>query len=654
MRWVLVAAVTLALAAAGITSAQTSTPSGGLLTAAEASFKSPDDWKVDRTDALVRVVAPEGDVSLTIVDVGTASDAAAATVAAWRIAQPEFARTIRLSTPQPAREGWNETVQTDYETSPNEKRVIVGIAFRHDKHWTVLLLDGAYATLGKRSAAVNTMLDSMRPVGYRPETFVGLTPHKLDPARIAALKKFLSDSMSSLRIPGIGFAFIQDGKIIDEGGLGVRELGKQGRVDANTRFMIASNTKGMTTLLLAQLVDQGKLRWDEPVIDAYPGFRLADPATTRSILVRHLVCACTGMPRQDMEWIMTGGLKTPASRVAALLATMKPTSGFGEMYQYSNLLAAEAGYVAGHVIYPGMEVGAAYDRAMRERIFGPLGMRSTTFDKKIALTGNHAAPHGDDFNGKVAVGSYEASDSIYFARPAGGAWSTAHDLALYALDELNEGKLDGSGRLLSPANLLARRNRGVSAGEGKTYGMGLENNERYGVRVISHGGAMPGYMTNWMIIPEAGIGVVILTNANNGRVLIDGAFMRRLLELVYDGKPEAEGDIEGAAKALAADAAADRKRLTVPADPAAVARLAERYSSPELGRIHIRRTGGLVFDFGSFSSPIVTRRNPDGTTSFVMTDPVLTGWSLTSKPMGKYDALVMRDAQHEYVYLPAT
>src|SRR5215813_14096274 len=93
--------------------------------------------------------------------------------------------------------------------------------------------------------------------------------------------------------------------------------------------------------------------------------------------IEHLICACTGMPRQDMEWLFEGGRGTPSSSFD-LLATMKPTTKFGEVFQYSNLMASAAGYIGGHLYAPKLEVGSAYDKAMREQIFTPLGMRETT------------------------------------------------------------------------------------------------------------------------------------------------------------------------------------------------------------------------------------------------------------------------------------
>jgi CubicO group peptidase (beta-lactamase class C family) len=121
-----------------------------------------------------------------------------------------------------------------------------------------------------------------------------------------------------------------------------------------TLFLAASNTKAMTTLLLAELVDEHKLRWDELVTEAYPEFRLGDANATRQVLVKHLVCACTGLPCQDFEWLFNFARATPALSLASL-GTMQPTSRFGKIIQYSNLMAAAAGYVGTSVISPNQE-----------------------------------------------------------------------------------------------------------------------------------------------------------------------------------------------------------------------------------------------------------------------------------------------------------
>jgi CubicO group peptidase (beta-lactamase class C family) len=439
------------------------------------------------------------------------------------------------------------------------------------------------------------------------------------------LKEFVEMSMKELGIPGVGLALLDGGKVVYQGGLGVRELGKPEPVDENTLFMAASNTKGMTTLLLAELVDEKKLKWDEPVIDVYPGFKLGNADTTKKVLVKNLICACTGLPRQDLEWLFEFKNATPASSLA-LLGTMQPTSKFGEVFQYSNLMATAAGYIGAHLVHPELELGAAYDDAMQNKIFDPLGMKSTTFDYARALAGDHASPHGDDVDGKPSVASMAMNYSIYSARPAGGVWTSASDLIHYVELELTQGKLPDGKQLVSSENLLARRAPQVSLGEDEWYGMGLSVSRKYGVTVVDHGGSMGGFKSNWYALPEAGIGAVLLTNADNGGRLL-GPFQRRLLEVVYDGKDEAVGDMKASAARYKAALAKDRERLAVPASSEQVGKLATHYTSKELGDLAVTTAdGATTFDLGEWKSKVASRKNDDGTVSFITIDPTNDGF----------------------------
>ncbi len=390
------------------------------------------------------------------------------------------------------------------------------------------------------------------------ETFAGRTAHRLTPERIAALKSFITTSMEQLHVPGTAIALIDHGKVVFEGGFGVRNVATSQPVDANTLFMVASNTKGMSTLLLSELVDQGKLRWDEPVVDVFPTFRLGDAATTKSVLVKHLVCACTGLPRKDLEWIFTTTPQTPVTKTFDFLAATAPTSKFGEVFQYNNLMATAAGYIGGHVAYPQMELGAAYDRAMQTMVFDPLGMRSTTFDTAKARAGDHADPYGLDIDGKTAPDNLAIDDAIAPYRPAGGAWSSVHDMTRYVENELALGVLPNGRRLVSEKNLLQRRERTVAIGETGWYGMGLMSDATYGVTIVHHGGDLPGYHSDWYAFPDAQVGAVFLTNADQGAA-IRGPFMRRILEVLYDGKPEAAEDVATSAKRLFESIAAQRR-----------------------------------------------------------------------------------------------
>lgn len=616
---------------------------------AAVQFTQPADWARSGSDGLTRFTAPEGNFAVAIVDAGTAADARAAVTTAWARLRPGQTPVPQVVSPGAPGEGWDEKVNFGYETPPAENSIRAAIAQRAGSGWTVVLLDGALASYAKRSAAVSLLQQSLRPAGYVRESFAGRPANHLTPERVALLRTFVAESASALGVPGVGLAFIDGGKVVWQGGVGVRALGRPEPVDAHTKFMIASNTKGMATLLLSVLADDGKLRWDQPVTELYPAFRLGDDATTRSVQVRHLVCACTGLPRKDYSFILAER-GAPASDTFTQLAVTQPTSRFGELFQYNNLMASAAGYLGGALSYPGMELGAAFDKAMAARIFKPLGMVDTGFDFKRGMAGNWAPPHGVDIDGQVKLMSNSFNETVYPHRPAGGAFSTAADMARYVQIELGKGLMPDGRRIVSEASITERRKRGVAVGEDQYYGMGLFERTAWGVPVVTHGGTLQGYHSNFYVLPEAGIGAVILTNADPGAALL-GPFMRRLLEIVYDGKPEAAAEITAAAGRQEAQAAARRARLTVPADPAVVAGLAREYRSPEGLIVRLSGVGAATrLHAGFIEAPAATRKNGDGSVSLVSAGPGLVPFDALIGNADGVPTLTVKDAQHDYVY----
>lgn len=613
-------------------------------TAGGATLTAPKDWSIAVDGSVMVLLAPDLDSRIGIVE-PSATEADTAVAAAWEAVRPGVKRPLRLVTPAPGRDGWDEQRSYSYETSPNERRVVGALALRRGTAWTVFVVDGAQATFDQRGAQVALVRQSLRPKGYRDESFGGKKAHRLDPSRVKQLTDFVEAAMKELSIPGAALALIDNNEVVFAGGFGVRELGKADKVDADTAFMIASNTKPLTTLLMARLVDEGKLDWDTPVTKVYPAFKLGNAGTTQQVLVKHLLCACTGLPRQDFEWLFEFKGATPAS-VMRTLGGMQPTTKFGELFQYSNLMAAAAGYVAGNALYPDKELGAAYDEAMRTRIFDPLGMKTATFDISRVERGNHARPHGFDVDGKVAVASMDVNHSIGPARPAGAAWSSARDLLRYVQMELAGGKLPDGRQLVSEKNLLARRLKQVAIGQTASYGMGLFADTKWDVTVLRHGGSLIGYKSDMLMLPEHGVGAVILTNADTGSILA-GTFRRRLLEVLFEGKAEAMENVLSTAKEWKANVAKTRERLIVPADVTAASKLAPRYHNAALGGIVVRTANGsTVFDFGEWKSVMASRKNDDGTTSFRTIDPGLGGFEFVVRG----NSLVLRDSQHEYVF----
>ncbi|CAN5719911.1 hypothetical protein BH11MYX1_BH11MYX1_36120 [soil metagenome] len=612
------------------------------------TFIVPAGWKVTTSEAMVVLTPPEGDSHVAFVSV-TAPTPEAARDLGWKTYKPDAKWPLLNTNDSPDRNGWVKQRTYGYRTSPAEKLIVQTVLQFANNRWLVTLVDFKESTGEKRAGQLGKIFNHLYPKGYSRESFKGKPAAKLDAAKIDALKKFVADAEQATGVPGVSFGVIQDGKTVFAGGVGVRELGKKEPVDAKTLFMIASNTKALTTLMLAKLVDAKKFTWETAVTDVLPTFKLGSDAVTKQVQIKHLICACTGMPRQDLEWLMEWKGSTP-ERVMASLGTMVPTSKFGELFQYSNLMAAAGGYTGAHAAYPKLELGAAYDKAMQTLVFDPLGMKATTFDYARALRANHATPHGIDIDGKPAHDAMEENYSIIAARPAGAAWSNVDDLLKYVAMELAEGKLPNGKDYIAKDALFARRAPGVAVGADAHYGMGLFIRTKYDVTVVDHCGDLIGYHSDMMWIPEANVGAVILTNGDLGPS-IRNQFQRKLLELLYDGKPEADENIATGAKNYFTDLAVGRKLLAVPADAAAAAKLADHYKNAALGEIKVMHAGGgTLFDFGEFKSEVASVENPDGTTTFSTILPGVEGFEFLAGETAGKPTLTIHDGQHEYVF----
>lgn len=610
------------------------------------TFIAPAGWSVAVRGPATIVEAPEGDSRIVIVDV-RAKDADAAVAAGWAAYQPPK-WSLLVASDLPDKDGWSKRRSYAYETSPNERRIVrVGVQFANDV-WTAVIYDMATSVGEKRGGQIALISGKLLPKGYTRESFAGKKAQRLDAAHIAKLTKFIEDGQKATGVPGVSLGLIQDGKVVFSGGLGVREIGNSAKVDGDTLYMIASNTKGLTTLLLAKLVDAGKISWQQPVTQLLPQFKLGDADTTRRVLVEHLICACTGLPRQDMEWLFQFKGLTPEGALATL-ATMQPTSKFGEMFQYSNPLAGAAGFTGGHVLYPQLEIGAAYDKAMQTEVFDPLGMKASTFDYARAMSSNHSIAHAPDVDGKPARAVAELNYSIIPLRPAGAGWSSVNDMLKYVSMELANGALPDGHRYISKEPLLARRDAKVPIGKDRAYGMGLMVDTTYGAQVVHHGGDMIGFHSDMMWLPEHQVGAVVLTNGDPGALIRNG-FRRKLQEVLFDGRPEADADLAAAARSYFERRAAERKTLVVPANAQEAGKLGAHYQNAALGDVAVQRSGAkTMFDFGEWQSEVASRRNPDGTTSFITISPGVDGFEFVVGS-GTKQTLTLRDAQHEYLF----
>lgn len=299
-------------AAAATTESPSATPRG-------TTFLVPGGWSQAKSKDSVLLAPPEAHGSHILIFDAEGDDPDAAVAQAWKSlgANPK----LLVATDSAPRDGWEQRRFYNYDIADNAHRAVQALALRHGKAWTVVAINLDASVAEKRSSQTGKIAQKLYPAGYTRETFAGRAAHPLDAARLATIADFVESMRKQYDVPGVAIGIVQDGKVVMSRGFGVRELGKPAKVDGDTRFMIASNTKALTTLMLAKLVDAGKLDWNAPVTSVYPAFKLGDANTTRKVLVKHLVCACTGVPRQDFEWLFEGEKQTPAS-VMETLGTM--------------------------------------------------------------------------------------------------------------------------------------------------------------------------------------------------------------------------------------------------------------------------------------------------------------------------------------------
>ena len=221
---------------------------------------------------------------------------------------------------------------------------------------------------------------------------------------------------------------------------------------------------------------------------------------------------------------------------------------------------------------------------MQTRIFDPLGMHDTTFDNAIGESGELGpSAHGFDIDGNmVEMSNYFNHLIVPFRAGRRRTGRARRTWPSTSSQNCPRGVTTDGKRLVSETNILERRKKGVPTGEDAWYGMGLFYEIVDGVPVVTHGGTLQGFHSDWWALPDADIGAVILTNADSGPYML-APFLRRLMEVVYDGKPQAADEVATAAARLELQAKVRRAKLTIPGDPAVLANLAAKYHDSVVG-----------------------------------------------------------------------
>ena len=359
-------------------------------------------------------------------------------------------------------------------------------------------------------------------------------PAAAQEATLNGFDDYVNKALKDWELPGLAIAIVKNDKIVYAKGFGVRKLGDPAPVDEKTLFAIGSSSKAFTAAGIAMLVDEGKIKLDDPVTKYLPGFQLFDPYVTREITVRDLLCHRSGLERGDFIWY---GTSYDRDEIWNRIRYVKPSWSFRSKFGYQNIMYLAAGQVLARVS------GKSWDDFVRDRIFKPLEMTSTnTTIRAFAGQNNVATPHAK-VEDKVRTIPWRNIDNI---APAGSINSNVTDMAQWGRLQLAEGSYKGA-RLISSAEMTEMHepqtiipkdpqlSMFMPDSHFRSYGLGWMLQDYKGRKVVQHGGAIDGMIAMVGMIPEEKLGVVILSNLQGQ--LLPTALMFRIFD-TYLGGPQ--------------------------------------------------------------------------------------------------------------------
>lgn len=442
---------------------------------------------------------------------------------------------------------------------------------------------------------------------------------------LANFDGYVTSALTQWRVPGVAIAVVRGDSVVLLRGYGVKETGQPDPVTAKTMFEIGSTTKAFSAALVAILVDEGRLDWDDRVIDRLPGFELKDPLVTRQVTLRDLLAHRTGLVGGFNAYVTA-----PRAEVTRRTRFLDPVIPFRSRYEYSNPLYATAGEVAAAV------AGKPWERLLEERITGPLGMRETTTDitrffdsTRFARCFYCALPArtpsiadarpGTDVamphvlrDTTVTVIPWQSYDN---AVSAGSVISNVTEMAQWLRLLLGGGRYEGR-ELIKPATFREMlRPQAVLRPTGWiamvdslspsthfwNYGLGWRMNDYRGRKIVWHTGGIVGFLAYVGLVPEERLGIVVLSNGDLGYELLPQSLAMRITDL-YLGAPVRDWSSELFA-AMAADRqrqaesearhAADRVPGTRPSQ--AMEHIAGRYRSDSFGEAMVTAEGERLY-----------------------------------------------------------
>ncbi|HEY3948915.1 serine hydrolase [Phenylobacterium sp.] len=383
---------------------------------------------------------------------------------------------------------------------------------------------GAFAA----AALSLALLPAVASAAPGPASPPGATPKDID--------RLVARAQAAFQVPGASVAIVKDGQVLFAKGYGVRQVGRPEPVDAQTLFGIGSNTKAFTVAALAMLVDEGKLHWDDRVADLMPGFRLYDPYVTRELTVRDILTHRSGLGTGSGDLMLFPPSDFTRAEILHNLRYLPPASSFRSRFAYDNLL-----YILAGELIPQL-TGQSWEDFVQTRILDRLhtGCRATL--KMIDGDPDVARPHVV-IDGKLTSVPPDPS-TAYDA--AGSIQCNAAGMAAWAQIQLADGKLPDGSALFSAAQHrqmwtpqtiepVAPDAQGLTRTHFRDYGLGWGLEDYDGVERVSHTGGLIGMVTYVSLVPEKGLGVIVLTNQQSGAAM--SAIMMSLLD-AFVGAPK--------------------------------------------------------------------------------------------------------------------
>jgi CubicO group peptidase (beta-lactamase class C family) len=341
-------------------------------------------------------------------------------------------------------------------------------------------------------------------------TFAQITAPEVD--------KLVNRTLTAFNVPGIAVAIIKDGKVVLAEGYGVKSIDTKEKVDANTLFGIASNSKAFTSAALAMLVDEGKIKWDDKVVKYLPDFKMYNDYVTQEFTIRDLLTHRSGLGLGAGDlMIWPDGSDFTAQDIIVNLQYLKPVSAFRTKYDYDNLLYIVAGEVI-HVVS-----GQSWGDFIEQRIMQPLQMNNSAASfVRLKDSSNIIVPHVP-IDGKLKV-IKRYQNQLFDA--AAGIYSSVNDLSKWAIMQMNNGKYGTDNKQLFSEKqhdemwqlqtIIPTKTRAPYNTHFNGYGLGWFLSDVKGYKQVTHTGGLEGIVTQTTYIPELQLGIIVLTNQQSG------------------------------------------------------------------------------------------------------------------------------------------